>query len=104
MIKEKLADMAMEIHIGRTLIQRCAAIADSEVKGDVGLEASYAKLYTCDMAERVTSRAVHILGGYGYTKEFQVERFFRDAKAMPIGAGTSEVQRLIIARRLFGTT
>lgn len=102
MIKEKLVDMALEIHIGRTLIQRCAAMADSGVNADVGLEASYAKLYACDMAERVTSRAVHILGGYGYTKEFQVERFFRDAKAMPIGAGTSEIQRLIIARRLFG--
>ena len=104
MIQEKMADMALEIHIGRTLIQRCAAMADSGVKGGVGLEASYAKLYACDMAERVTSRALHILGGYGYTKEFQVERFFRDAKAMPIGAGTSEVQRLIIARRLFGKT
>jgi isovaleryl-CoA dehydrogenase len=104
MIQEKMADMALEIHIGRTLIQRCAAMADSGVNGDVGLEASYAKLYACDMAERVTSKALHILGGYGYTKEFQVERFFRDAKAMPIGAGTSEVQRLIIARRLFGKT
>lgn len=102
MIKEKLVDMALEIHIGRTLVQRCAAMADSGVNADVGLEASYAKLYACDMAERVTSRAVHILGGYGYTKEFQVERFFRDAKAMPIGAGTSEIQHLIIARRLFG--
>ena len=102
MIKEKLVDMALEIHIGRTLIQRCAAMADSGVNADVGLEASYAKLYACDMAERVTSKAVHILGGYGYTKEFQVERFFRDAKAMPIGAGTSEIQRLIISRRLFG--
>jgi isovaleryl-CoA dehydrogenase len=104
MIQEKMADMALEIHIGRTLIQRCAAMADSGVNGDVGLEASYAKLYACDMAERVTSKALHILGGYGYTKEFQIERFFRDAKAMPIGAGTSEVQRLIIARRLFGKT
>ena len=102
MIKEKLADMALEIHIGRTLIQRCAAMADSGINADVGLEASYAKLYACEMAERVSSKALHILGGYGYAKEFQVERFFRDAKAMPIGAGTSEVQRLIIARRLFG--
>jgi len=52
------------------------------------------------MSERVTSKALHILGAYGYTKEFQVERFYRDAKAMPIGAGTSEIQRLIIARKL----
>jgi isovaleryl-CoA dehydrogenase len=104
MIQEKLADMALEIHVGRTLVQRCADMADSGITADVGLEASYAKLYACDMAERVASRALHILGGYGYTKEFQIERFYRDAKAMPIGAGTSEVQRLIIARRLLGKT
>jgi len=102
MIQEKLADMALEVHIGRTLVQRCAAMADSGTVGDVGLEASYAKLFACDMAERIASSALHILGGYGYTKEFPIERFYRDAKAMPIGAGTSEVQRLIIARRLFG--
>jgi len=102
MLRERLVDMAMEIHIARMLVQRCAAMADSGTSTDIGLEASYAKLYACDMAERVTSKAVHLLGGYGYTKEFQVERFFRDAKAMPIGAGTSEIQRLIIARNLFG--
>lgn len=100
MVKEKLVDMAMEIHLGRILVQRCAVMADLEKAADVGLEASFAKLYACEMAERVTSKAVHLLGGYGYTKEFQVERFFRDAKAMPIGAGTSEIQRLIIARKL----
>ena len=102
MIKEKLVDMAMEIHMSRVQVRRCAVMADMGGDGDIGLEASYAKLYACEMAERVTSKAVHILGGYGYTKEFQVERFFRDAKAMPIGAGTSEIQRLIIARKLFG--
>jgi len=102
MIKERLVDMALEIHLSRVLVQRCAAMADLGKAADVGLEASFAKLYACEMAERVTSKALHLLGGYGYTKEFQVERYFRDAKAMPIGAGTSEVQRLIISRRILG--
>lgn len=100
MIQEKLVDMALDIHIGRVLVRRCAVVADVGKGNDVGLEASYAKLFCGEMAERVTSKALHILGGYGYTKEFRVERFFRDAKAMPIGAGTSEIQRLIIARKL----
>ncbi|MCX5874122.1 MAG: acyl-CoA dehydrogenase family protein [Deltaproteobacteria bacterium] len=100
MIQEKLVDMALDIHIGRVLVRRCAKMAEVQNHGDVGLEASYAKLFCGDMSERVTSKALHILGGYGYTKEFQVERFYRDAKAMPIGAGTSEIQRLIIARKL----
>lgn len=100
MTQEKLVDMSLDIHIGRMLVWRCAKMGDLGNVGDVGLEASYAKLFTADMAERVTSKAVHLLGGYGYTKEFEVERFFRDAKAMPIGAGTSEIQRLILAKRL----
>jgi isovaleryl-CoA dehydrogenase len=102
MIKEKLVQMAMEIHIGRMLVYRSAMMADLGRNAEVGLESSYAKLFACEMAERVASMALHILGGYGYTREYQVERYFRDAKAMPIGAGTSETQRLIIARKLFG--
>jgi alkylation response protein AidB-like acyl-CoA dehydrogenase len=102
MIQEKLVQMAMEIHIGRMLVYRTAAMADLGKDTNVGLESAYAKLFACDMAERVASTALHILGGYGYTKEYQVERYFRDAKAMPIGAGTSETQRLIIARKLYG--
>ena len=102
MIQEKLVQMAMEVHIGRMLVYRSALMADLGRNAEVGLEASYAKLFACDMSERVASMALHILGGYGYTREYQVERYFRDAKAMPIGAGTSETQRLIIARKLFG--
>ena len=101
MIQEKLVQMAMEVHIGRMLVYRSALMADMGRNAEVGLEASYAKLYACDMSERVAGMALHILGGYGYTREYQVERYFRDAKAMPIGAGTSETQRLIIARKLF---
>lgn len=101
MVREKLVEMALDIHVGRLLVRRCAVMADFPPEGDIGLEASYAKLYTGEMAERVASKALHMLGGYGYTKEFQVERYFRDAKAMPIGAGTTEIQKLIISRRLF---
>lgn len=101
MIQEKLVDMALDINLGRLLVRRCAVMADMGMDSEVGLEASYAKLFTGEMAERVTSKGLHILGGYGYTQEFQIERYFRDAKAMPIGAGTSEIQRLIIARKLF---
>ncbi len=100
MVQEKLVDMALDIHIGRLMVRRCAVMADMGRDGEVGLEASYAKLFTGEMAERVTSKGLHILGGYGYTQEFQMERYFRDAKAMPIGAGTSEIQRMIIARKL----
>jgi isovaleryl-CoA dehydrogenase len=100
MVKEKLAEMALDIHVGRLLVRRCAVMADLQSEGDIGLEASYAKLFTGEMAERVASKALHMLGGYGYTKEFQVERYFRDAKAMPIGAGTTEIQKLIISRKL----
>jgi len=103
MIQEKLVQMAMEVHIGRMLVYRSALMADLGRSAEVGLEASYAKLFACDMSERVAGMALHILGGYGYTREYKVERYFRDAKAMPIGAGTSETQRLIIARKLVGT-
>ncbi len=98
MIQERLADMALEIEAGRLLLYKAAAMAD-EGK-DLSLASSFAKLYVSEMSERVTSKALNIFGGYGYTKEFPVERYFRDAKCFTIGAGTSEVQRIIISRRL----
>ena len=64
-------------------------------------EASMVKWFASEMAERVTSDALQIHGGYGYTKEFPVERYLRDAKLCEIGEGTSEVQRMIIARHVF---
>ncbi|HBD08824.1 MAG TPA: acyl-CoA dehydrogenase, partial [Syntrophobacteraceae bacterium] len=64
---------------------------------DSRLLAAQSKLFACEMASRVTADAVHIHGGYGYMKEFPVERYMRDAKVFPIGAGTSEVQKLILA-------
>ena len=65
-------------------------------------QAAIAKLYTSEMCNRVCTDAVQVLGGYGYTKEFPVERFFRDAKLLEIGEGTSQVQRLVIAREVLG--
>lgn len=97
-MQEKLADMAMEIEAGRLLLYKAATLAD-EGK-NISLESSYAKLFIGEMTERVTAKALHILGGYGYTTKFPVERYFRDAKAITIGAGTSEVQRLIISRHI----
>ena len=62
-----------------------------------------AKLYASEMAMRVTTEAIQVLGGYGYIKEYDVERFFRDAKILEIGEGTSEIQRLIITKHIINT-
>jgi alkylation response protein AidB-like acyl-CoA dehydrogenase len=100
MVQRMLADMATEIEAARLLVYNGAAIIDQG--GDGRLAASYAKLFTCDMAMRVTTDAVQVHGGYGYTKEYRVERMMRDAKVFSIGAGTSEVQRMIICHYLRG--
>lgn len=97
-IQWMLADSAVEIDAARLLVQRAAFIKDSG--GEVTAAASMAKLYASETAMRVTDRAVQIHGGYGYTKDYPVERFFRDAKITTIGEGTSEIQRLVIARHL----
>lgn len=98
MIQAKLADMAMEIELSRLITYQGAYLADQNKHREMNLTASYAKLYTSEVAMRVTTEAVQILGGYGYMKEFPVERMMRDAKLQTIGGGTSEVQRMIIAR------
>jgi len=95
-----LADSAMEIHAARLLVQRAAFLKDAGQ--DVTRAASMAKLYASEMAVRVANRAVQIHGGYGYVKEYPVERAYRDAKICTIGEGTSEIQRLVIARQLLG--
>lgn len=102
-IRFYLADMATEIDAARLLTRRAAAAKD-EVRrngGRYGLEAAIAKLYAAEMAQRVTTRALQIHGGYGYTKEYPVERNFRDARITEIYEGTSEIHRLIIAREVF---
>ena len=99
-IQWMLADSAVEIDAARLLVQRAASIKDSG--GDVTTASSMAKLYASETALRVTDRAVQIHGGYGYVKDYPVERFYRDAKITTIGEGTSEIQRLVIARNVLG--
>ena len=67
---------------------------------NVTLESSMAKYYTSELAVKISSEAVQILGGYGYTKDFPVERFYRDSKLCTIGEGTSEIQKLVIAKQI----
>jgi isovaleryl-CoA dehydrogenase len=100
LIQAKLADMAMEIELSHLITYKGAAMADKGLHREMNLIAAYAKLYCSEVAIRITSEAVQILGGYGYMKEFPVERMMRDAKLHVIGAGTSEIQRIIIAREL----
>jgi isovaleryl-CoA dehydrogenase len=102
LIQAKLADMAMEIELSHLITYKGAAMADRGLHREMNLVAAYAKLYTSEAAMRITTEAVQILGGYGYMKEFPVERMMRDAKLQTIGGGTSEIQRLIIAREVLG--
>ncbi|MEQ9265241.1 MAG: acyl-CoA dehydrogenase family protein [Balneolaceae bacterium] len=94
----KLVDMATEIEAARLLVLRAAWLKD--LGKSYTTEASMAKLFASELSVRAALEAIQIHGGYGYTKEYHVERFLRDAKLMTIGEGTSEVQRLIIAREL----
>jgi butyryl-CoA dehydrogenase len=98
-----LADMATELEAARLLTRRAAAAKDAakEASGRFGPEAAIAKLFAAEMAQRVTTKALQIHGGYGYTKEYPVERNFRDARITEIYEGTSEIHRLIIAREIF---
>lgn len=98
MILEKLANMATEIDAARLLTLRSAYLSDQGVR--CSAESSMAKLFSSEMCDRVTREAVQILGGYGYMQEYEVERMMRDAKLGTLGAGTSEIQRLIIAREI----
>jgi alkylation response protein AidB-like acyl-CoA dehydrogenase len=97
-IQWKLADMATELDAARLLVYR-AAWLKREGRPHTA-EGAKAKLFASEMARRQTAEAIQILGGYGYTKEFPVERYYRDAKITEIYEGTSEVQRLVIAREL----
>ncbi|MDX6401420.1 MAG: butyryl-CoA dehydrogenase [Gaiellaceae bacterium] len=97
-IQTKLADMSTEIDAARLLVYRAATLKD---RGEPVTEAgAKAKLFASGVAQRQTGEAIQILGGYGYTKEFPVERYYRDAKITEIYEGTSEIQRLVIARSI----
>jgi butyryl-CoA dehydrogenase len=99
-IQWKLADMATEIDAARLLVYRAAWLKqNARPHTEAGAKA---KLFASEMARRQTAEAIQIFGGYGYTKEFPVERYYRDAKITEIYEGTSEIQRLVIARSILG--
>jgi isovaleryl-CoA dehydrogenase len=100
MIQDKLATMLVEIEAARLLAYKGLSCWDKKKFKETRMLAAMVKLYACEMVNRVTAEAVHIHGGYGYMKEFPVEKYMRDAKVYAIGAGTSEVQKLIIANYL----
>jgi alkylation response protein AidB-like acyl-CoA dehydrogenase len=97
-IQWKLADMATEIDAARLLVYRAAWLKQQGEPHTA--EGAKAKLFASEMARRQTAEAIQVLGGYGYTKEFPVERYYRDAKITEIYEGTSEIQRLVIARSI----
>jgi alkylation response protein AidB-like acyl-CoA dehydrogenase len=97
-ISFKLADMATEIMAAELLIQQCC---DLKHRGEgLSKESAMAKYYSSEVAVKVATDAVQIFGGYGYTKDFPVEKYYRDAKLCTIGEGTSEIQKLVIAREI----
>jgi len=97
-VQLRLADMATSVEAARLLTRRAAELKDRGERVDV--EAGMAKLFASETCQRVSLDAMRVLGGYGYTKEFRVERYYRDAPLMLIGEGTSDIQRLVIARGL----
>ncbi len=106
-IQFKLADMATQIDAARLLTYRAAwladrAIASGQSDARITRESSMAKLYAGEVAVRVANEAVQIHGGYGFTKDYPAEKFYRDVKLCTIGEGTSEIQRMVIARQLLG--
>ena len=94
----KLADMAMQIEAARMMTLKSALLRDQGK--NVNLLSAEAKLFASETAVRVSNEAVQILGGYGYTKDYPAEKFYRDCKLLTIGEGTSEVQRIVISRAL----
>jgi len=100
-IQFKLSNMATEIELARTMIHKAAWIKDQG--RPYNKEAAMAKLYATEMAERVCYEAIQIHGGNGYSREYNVERMYRDARLMTIGEGTSEIQRLVIARHVLAS-
>jgi alkylation response protein AidB-like acyl-CoA dehydrogenase len=96
----KIADMATQIDAARLMVYRAAWLKDQHQP--YSTEAAMAKLYASEVARQVTNDAVQVHGGYGYITEYRVERYLRDAKLTEIGEGTSEIQRMVIARNLLG--
>ncbi len=99
-VQQKLADMQTEIEAARALTWRAARLKQTGLPHTV--EGAQAKLFASAVARRQTGEAIQVLGGAGYTREFPAERYYRDAKVTEIYEGTSEIQRLVIARALLG--
>lgn len=97
-ISFKLADMATQIEAAKLLVYHAAWLQDQGV--EMLKEAAMAKLFASEVAMDVTTEAIQVFGGYGYVKEYDVERYFRDAKVLEIGEGTSEIQRIVISRKI----
>ncbi|HVG39533.1 MAG TPA: acyl-CoA dehydrogenase family protein, partial [Pyrinomonadaceae bacterium] len=97
-IQFKLADMATQIEAARLLTQRAASLKDQGRR--VTKESAMAKLFASEMSVRVCEEAIQIHGGYGYTKDYPAEKFWRDSKLCTIGEGTSEIQRIVIAKQI----
>jgi alkylation response protein AidB-like acyl-CoA dehydrogenase len=98
LIREKLADMAMSLDMARTYAHHVINLI--EQGKPMTKESAILKLFSSEMATRCALEAIQIHGGYGYMKEYTVERYLRDAKLFEIGAGTSEIQRMLIAREV----
>jgi alkylation response protein AidB-like acyl-CoA dehydrogenase len=97
-----VADLGMRIEAARGLVYRaCAIIDEGDPHGELGMAGAMAKCYASDVAMQVTTDCVQFLGGYGYTEEFPVERMMRDAKITQIYEGTNQIQRIVIAKKLF---
>ena len=97
-IQFKLADMATQIEAARLLTQQAAYLKDAGKK--TTKQSAMAKLYASEVAVRVSEESVQIHGGYGYTKDYPAEKYWRDSKLCTIGEGTSEIQRIVIAKQL----
>jgi len=97
-VQFKLADMALQIEAARHLVYHAARLKDADLP--YSKEAAMAKLHASEVAMRVSYDAIQVHGGYGYSREYPVERMWRDAKLCTIGEGTSEIQRMIIARNV----
>jgi len=97
-----IADMAMRTEAARTLVYRACSLVDDDPAGELTVAGAMAKCFASDTAMSVTTDAVQLLGGYGYTKDFPVERYMRDAKITQIYEGTNQIQRMVIAKQLLG--
>jgi alkylation response protein AidB-like acyl-CoA dehydrogenase len=97
-----IADMAMRTEAARTLVYRACSLVEDDPAGELTVAGAMAKCFASDTAMSVTTDAVQLLGGYGYTKDFPVERYMRDAKITQIYEGTNQIQRVVIAKKLLG--